>query len=246
MEGLRPIDPAFDLHARARPRAPASSSASAAIAPPPASRSGPERLSSFADAFAAHAGTALDDGRLRPVVQVDAVVRGDELTLDLCEELERLAPFGLGNPGVTLLAPACELSELGRGRGRQAPAAGAVTAGGVRSGAIAFGQGGLLDRFRTAGRHDVVFRLGANRWNGTVSPQLVVKRIFDTPEAYEELRARLGRGVASRRGSLEPEARAIFAELGLGEGLASRRSLFESETFRSLLGAPADELRRAA
>ena len=36
-------------------------------------------------------------GRTRPVTPVDAVVQGRELTLGLCEELERLEPFGLGN-----------------------------------------------------------------------------------------------------------------------------------------------------
>ncbi len=176
---------------------------------------------------------------------MDAIVRGDELTLDLCEELERLAPFGLGNPGVTLLAPACTLSELGAvGEGKHLRLA--VTANGVRSGAIAFGQGGLLDRFRTAGRHDVAFRLGANHWNGTVSPQLVVKRIFDTPEAYEELRAMLAEEWRAGEAAWSPAAHAVFAELGLGEGLGAKRSLFESETFRSLLARPPDELRRAA
>ena len=45
-----------------------------------------------------------------------------ELTLDLCAELERLAPFGLGNPGVTLLVAGCELVELADGRRGQAPA----------------------------------------------------------------------------------------------------------------------------
>src|SRR5205814_138965 len=56
--------------------------------------------------------------------------------------------------------------------------------------AIAFGLGAQLDRLRRPGRYDVAFRLDANRWNGTVSPQLVVRRIFDTPEGYEAERAR--------------------------------------------------------
>ncbi len=205
----------------------------------------PDRLSSFADAFADHAGAALDDDDLRPVVQVDAVVRGDELSLDLCEELERLAPFGLGNPGVTLLAPACELSELNAvGEGKHLRLA--VTAGGVRSGAIAFGQGANLDRFRTPGHRDVVFRLGANRWNGTVSPQLVVKRIFDTPPPYDVLRARFAQEWRAGESAWSPEARAIFAELGLSEGSPSRRSLVESETFRALMAGASDVLPRAA
>ena len=57
------------------------------------------------------------------MTHVDAVVpRGRLLTLDLCSELAQLAPFGLGNPAVTLLAAGCELDDaLDRGR-RQAPA----------------------------------------------------------------------------------------------------------------------------
>src|SRR5205823_781810 len=73
----------------------------------------PERVEAFAEAFAAHADAALPEEALRPVVHVDAVVpRGRRLTLDVCAELRRLAPFGLGNPPVTLLAPGCELAEL--------------------------------------------------------------------------------------------------------------------------------------
>ena len=64
----------------------------------------PENVEAFAEAFAARAAEELAEEDLAPVVRVDAVVRGTELTLDLCSELERLAPFGLGNPGVTLLA----------------------------------------------------------------------------------------------------------------------------------------------
>src|SRR4029078_2917195 len=72
-----------------------------------------ENVEAFAEAFAARAAGELSESDLAPVVHVDAVVRGTELTLDLCAELERLAPFGLGNPGVTLLAVGCEISELG-------------------------------------------------------------------------------------------------------------------------------------
>src|SRR5207249_406574 len=67
----------------------------------------------LAEAFAEHADAVLPEEELRPVVHVDAVVpRGRRLTLELCGELRRLAPFGLGNPPVALLAPGCELVEL--------------------------------------------------------------------------------------------------------------------------------------
>jgi single-stranded-DNA-specific exonuclease len=205
----------------------------------------PERLEAFAAAFAAHAGDVLSDADLRSVLPVDAVVRGDELTLDLFDELERLAPFGLGNPGVMLLAPACEVSELSLvGDGKHLRLA--VVANRVRSGAIAFGQGSQLDRLRGPGPWDIAFRLDANRWNGTVSPQLVVRRTFETPVAYAELRARLAEEWRAGEDAWSPEARAVFEELGLTPGSPARRQLAESETFRALLDGAAAPLLQAA
>jgi single-stranded-DNA-specific exonuclease len=193
----------------------------------------PENLDAFAEAFAAQAGEDLSEDDLAPVVHVDAVVRGTELTLDLCAELERLAPFGLGNPGVTLLAVGCELSELGAvGEGRHLKLA--VKADGARSGAIAFGQGSQLDRFRRPVRYDVAFKLAANHWNGTVSPQLVVKRIFDTPDRFDDLRLGLVAEWKAGPDAWSDFARAVFAELGVADG-GSWRSLVESETFLAAL-----------
>src|SRR5919201_2142638 len=146
----------------------------------------PERIDAFRDAFASHAEAVLGDDALRPVTVFDAVVPpGTPLTLDLCAELSRLAPFGLGNPEVTLLAESCELPQLspvGEGRHLRFRVRDRRHDAGS---AIAFGLGAQLDRFRRAGRYDVAFRLQENRWNGAVSPQLVVRRIFDSDERYE-------------------------------------------------------------
>jgi single-stranded-DNA-specific exonuclease len=197
----------------------------------------PANVDEFARLFARHADEVLEEGDLEPSIRIDAVVDGRELTLGLCEELERMAPFGLGNPGVTLLAVGCELSELGAvGDGKHLKLA--VSADGARSGAIAFGQGGQLDRFRRVGRYDVAFRLAANSWNGTVAPQLQVKRIFETPEAYEGLRARLAREWRLEPSARSAEAQAIFSELGLDEAPDGRRHLVESQTFCALLHEP--------
>src|ERR671931_1932501 len=58
----------------------------------------PERIESFTEAFAAVADERLAPIDLRPLTTVDALVHGRDLTLELCAELARLAPFGLGNP----------------------------------------------------------------------------------------------------------------------------------------------------
>ena len=203
----------------------------------------PEFVEPFADAFATEAEGLLAPEDLVPTTVVDAVLpRGAKLTLDLCDELRRLAPFGLGNPDVTLLAPGCELGDLatvGDGKhlrfrvhrdGRDA------------GGAIAFGQGTQLDRFRRVGRYDVAFRLQENRWNGTVAPQLVVRRVFDADDRFDELYEWLRLQWAAN-GSREPLAQRIFDELDVETG-GPRRHPLESETFRTLLTEPA--LLRAA
>ena len=194
-----------------------------------------ENIPAFADAFAGYADEhiALDD--TFEVVTVDAVVSARDLTLDLAEELARMAPFGLGNPDVTLLVAATEAvtpSTVGDGKhlrfrvrqhGRDAGSA------------IAFGQGAQLDRLRAVGLFDVAFRLKENHWNGTVAPQLVVRRIFDTVDGYEELRTHLVDLWRQGESAWTPEAQRVFTELGLTEDASVRRQLLESESFRALL-----------
>ena len=193
-----------------------------------------ENVAAFAEAIAEHAAAVLSLGDLRRVTPIDAVVRGRELTLELCEELERLAPFGLGNPNVTLLAVGAELSDLAAiGDGKHLRLA--VTAAGARSGAIAFGRGSALDRYRRPGAYDVAFRLTANHWNGTVTPQLVVKEIFETPPRFEELRRLLQAEWQADPERRSPWAREVFAELGLDEDADGWRPLVESPAFLAAL-----------
>jgi single-stranded-DNA-specific exonuclease len=202
-----------------------------------------EAIEPFAEAFAAQAEGLLTPEDLVPTTVVDAVLpRGAKLTLDLCEELRQLAPFGLGNPEVTLLASGCQLGDLatvGEGKhlrfrvhrdGRDA------------GGAIAFGQGTKLDRYRRVGRYDVAFRLQENRWNGTVAPQLVVRRVFDADDRFDEVYEWL-RAQWKANGTRDPQAQKIFDELDVAAG-GPRRHPLESPTFRELLNEPA--LLRAA
>ena len=191
----------------------------------------PENLPAFAERFAAYASGLLEEADLQPVTRIDGVVpRGTRLTLDLCTELAQLAPFGLGNPEVTLLAPGCELGDLATvGEGKHLRFR--VRRDGTDAGsAIAFGSGSRLDVYRQEGRWDVAFRLAENRWNGTVAPQLVVRRIFAADPRFDELRDWLVVEYRKPEPARDPEAAAIFAELG-----PMKRHLFESERFRALL-----------
>jgi len=204
-----------------------------------------ERLDAFAEAFAAEADASLADVDLRPLTVVDAIVPAGSLSLELAQELDRLAPFGLGNPEPTLLVASVEATTpatVGEGRHLRFRVRQHGRDGGS---AIAFGLGAQLDRVQPGARFDVAFRLKENRWNGTVAPQLVVRRLFSAPEAYEELRDWLAAEWRAGEAAWTADARTIFAELGLAADGRSRQ-LLESETFRALLARPGLELPIAA
>ncbi len=198
-----------------------------------------DQLEEFAEAFAAHADAELVDEDLSPVTRIDAIVPAAALTLDLARELEQLSPFGLGNPDVTLLVAGCEAVDAATvGEGKHLRFR--VRQHGQDAGsAIAFGLGAQLERLQAESRFDVAFRLKQNRWNGTVAPQLVVRRVFDTSGSYEELRTWLAELWRAGETAWTPEARRIFAELAIADA-GGRRQLLESPTFRALLthGAP--------
>jgi single-stranded-DNA-specific exonuclease len=130
-------------------------------------------VDAFREAFLAHAGEVLSPEDLVPHVRIDAVAQGDALSLDLAEELQTLAPFGMGNPAISLMIPAATLSEpkpLGEGR----HVAFTLNAGGARSRCVAFGGGGSLPVGENEPA-DAAVKLEIDRWNGSMSPRLVLK-----------------------------------------------------------------------
>jgi single-stranded-DNA-specific exonuclease len=126
-----------------------------------------------------HAAASLSPGDLIPLERVDAVVPGGALGLPLAEELERLRPFGAGNPVPTLLVPAARLEGVsGMGAERQHARFTLVT-GGRRALGVAFGS-----TPRALGSsespHDLALRLERNRWNGVVEPRVVLRALCPT------------------------------------------------------------------
>src|SRR5262249_19605903 len=104
--------------------------------------------------------------------------------------------------------------------------------------AIAFGQGARVDVLRPEDLYDVAFRLEENHWNGTVAPQLVVRRVFRSAARFAELRDWLVSEYRKPAPSRDAEASLICDELGLDESAgpdALRRHLLESPRFRALL-----------
>jgi single-stranded-DNA-specific exonuclease len=132
------------------------------------------RVGDFAAAFCDHAERVLRPQDAAPVERVDAVVGGDELGMTLAEELQALAPFGRGNPSVSLmLADATFADARPMGEGRHVRFT--VRSRGARARAVAFGTGGSLP-VADGEPAEATFTLEVNEWNGVSEPRLVLRR----------------------------------------------------------------------
>jgi single-stranded-DNA-specific exonuclease len=145
------------------------------------------RVEEFAAALCAHAERVLEPRDMVAVERVDAVVGGDELGMTLAEELQRLAPFGRGNPGVSLLVADATFRD-GRPMGEGRHVRFTVESRGARARAVAFGTGGRLP-VDDGAPAEATFSLEINEWNGVSEPRLVLRkaRPASSPSADPEL-----------------------------------------------------------
>lgn len=145
-----------------------------------------ENLDSFRTAFAAHAASVLGPEDLRRTERVDAMVGGAGLGLELAEELQQLAPFGMGNPGVRLLVPSARVRDV-RTMGEGKHARFSLHSGAHRALGVAFGRSKL-----GVGEDDPVdaaVRLEVNRWNGSVEPQVILRELYPREVLEDEASA---------------------------------------------------------
>jgi single-stranded-DNA-specific exonuclease len=134
-----------------------------------------ENLDAFRAAFAAHASATLTAEDLRRTERVDAMVGGAGLGLDLAEELGKLAPFGMGNPGVRLLVPSAQVSDV-RSMGEGKHSRFSLNSGSHRALGVAFGKPSL--GVGAEERVDATVRLEVNHWNGSVEPRVVLRELY--------------------------------------------------------------------
>lgn len=120
-----------------------------------------------------------DDCLVRPR-RVDAIVSLDELSPQVSDALEVLAPFGEGNPEPALATMGVRVNSL-----RPVGAEGKhlklrVQDGQQRFAAIAFGMGHLAAGLRDGDVVDLIYRPQRHEWQGTWSLELVVEAMRST------------------------------------------------------------------
>ena len=169
------------------------------------------------------------------MTRIDAVVPASALTLDLARELERLAPFGLGNPDVTLLVAGCEAvgaSTVGEGKhlrfrvrqhGRDAGSA------------IAFGLGGQLERLQARGalRRRLQAQAEPLERHRRAPARRAARLRHRRPPTRSCGRGSPGSGGPARRPGRPRRAGSSPSSRSTRRG--GKRQLLESATFRALL-----------
>jgi single-stranded-DNA-specific exonuclease len=137
-----------------------------------------EAVKSFAAALDAHARREISPDELVPRERVDAIVNGAQLGMELAEELTALAPFGNGNPTISLMIAGAMLRDV-RTMGEGKHARFTVESDGVHARAVAFGNDGKLG-VEEGEPVDATFALEVNEWKGVSEPRLVLRRVRPT------------------------------------------------------------------
>lgn len=135
----------------------------------------PENIEAFGERFSAQVVAQLGSGE-RPIRErVDAFAAGPELGLGLAEELEKLGPFGIGNPGINLVIPSARVVDR-RSMGSEGDHMRfTVESGGFRARGVAFARKSLA--CEEDGHADLVMRLERNEWNGSIEPRLRLREL---------------------------------------------------------------------
>lgn len=110
-----------------------------------------------------------------PITKVDLAATIDEVGLDLAEQMEALAPFGMGNTTPLLLIDEVGASDI-RKIGRDENHLKCTLANGGKSlDAIGFKLAHLGDQFTPKAKLAVVGELSVNEWNGKRKPQVIIR-----------------------------------------------------------------------
>ena len=134
-----------------------------------------DRIDAFTNAFLAQAARRLTPADLVPRLHLDDEVDLTDLMTDVVEVIQRMAPFGVGNPRPCLATRLVELVNTPRSVG---PAGQhlqfTVRQERVHRKAVAFGRGGRLAELSDCRRLRLAFEPIINEWNGTRSVELKV------------------------------------------------------------------------
>jgi single-stranded-DNA-specific exonuclease len=135
----------------------------------------PDKIDLFRERFEEQVRSRISEDDLIPLITLDAEISFADLSMETVEELERLAPFGVGNPMPIFLTTGVRVLEV-KPLGRTGDHLKFLLAHGDSTlYAKAWRKAGKLAHVDAGQRVDMAHRPEINSWNGRQSLELVVE-----------------------------------------------------------------------
>ncbi|TSB45689.1 single-stranded-DNA-specific exonuclease RecJ [Alkalicoccobacillus porphyridii] len=110
-----------------------------------------------------------------PIARVDVVAKVGEVSLSVVKQLDKLAPFGVGNPKPKIMFEGVQLGQIRRIGSDSSHLKISLTEQGAALDGIAFRMGHLHDEITRSAAVHALGTLSVNEWNGHIKPQLMVE-----------------------------------------------------------------------
>lgn len=133
-------------------------------------------IEAFTEQFVAHVNGILTPEDLKPTLNIDMACLLADLTVDMVRQLQKLAPFGRGNPAPVACMRNVSMAYPPRRVGNNgAHLKFTVAQQGKYASAIAFGMGDLASKLPAGVEMDIAFEPTLNTWQGRTTAQMQVK-----------------------------------------------------------------------
>ena len=141
-----------------------------------------DRLRTLADRLDAHARSVLSSEDLTPLVPLDSYLKPDHLSLSLYREIQRLAPFGVGNPVPVFASRGVDVTGgpwVLKNRHLKVR----LGANGTGVDAIWWKNGDAADTIPSGSKIDVAYTLNRNEYRGVESLLMTVQDLRAHPNS---------------------------------------------------------------
>lgn len=137
-----------------------------------------DHFDAFAEAFVDYANQTLSEDDLVPALAIDAETTLPGLSYHVVERVQRMAPFGQGNPAPLVLCRGVRVVNPPRRMGRSGGTVGLVVEqDGVTMRAVGFGMGDLADAAAGVNTLDLVAQPTLNTFRGRTNVELQLKDV---------------------------------------------------------------------
>lgn len=134
-----------------------------------------DNISNLRENLISLANEVLTDDDLIPIEKVDAICHLNDVDLQLISEIERMAPFGIGNPNPRILVKEAEVAEIISLGNEKQHLKLSLRNESKQVEAMFFRKAELLKDISRYSTVELLGELSINEWNGQIKPQLIVR-----------------------------------------------------------------------